>query len=137
MVGRETQRQTGGQKQKRKQNGEGEMKQDRQTEEERGVRWGDTGTDTERGNWNTQRLRDRQRGTERGWDREAWEVGGGGHTEALRQIRQTGRARDRATQKACGVEADLSLGNSHLESRGRSYSDTSVNSEDSRRRPVV
>ena len=81
MVGRETQRQTGGQKQKRKQNGEGEMKQDRQTEEERGVRWGDTGTDTERGNWNTQRLRDRQRGTERGWDREAWEVGGGRDTQ--------------------------------------------------------
>ena len=115
------------------------MKQDRQTEEERGVRWGDTGTDTERGNWNTETERQTERNRE-GLGQGGVGGGGGGgegHTEALRQIRQTGRARDRATQKACGVEADLSLGNSHLESRGRSYSDTSVNSEDSRRRPVV
>ena len=54
----------------------------------------------------------------------------------------TGRQRGTHTHTVGDGETEaeksyLSLGNSHLESRGRSYSDTSVNSEDSRRRPVV
>ena len=73
-----------------------------------------------------------ERGERRGEER--------GKEEGRVTAGQSDAVREGATCRqatGCGEKANLSLGNSHLESRGRSYSDTSVNSEDSRRRPVV